>query len=532
MEPAQDQYVISNNSPLTKPALVIPPPVVSPVTPVSIPPKKSKIGVIIGGVFFAILLLLVSAALVSVYARVDLPFVSPQTRQQLVLFTSKIPLIPKTPEQILLAAADSNSKLISYTPEFSVSASLGGTAVNAGSLDFKLVGPVDFTNNQLTFDLAADIGVNVAGTLYQGKGQVRQVGKTVYAKIDTVSDSVISLIGSFGRYFGGIATSTPSSQVEIKANLEKAFVNWLVYDTSGIESEARKKLDANVQNKSLIDSSRKNTQDFLLNKQVLPEVKLEKNETIEGTNTYHLHVTPSKETLKKLMLELTPADRRLDKNLPQQIDSVVAGVDTIVLDAWFGVKDTILRRMSIQTQINLETMAQAYSRSLDSKYGSYDPSSYLKSLGGQKLSLSTVLTLRDIGKPVQVSAPTQTQTPVQYLQMIQDATKTQDQKDAEAKAKQYQDDFRLLSTALLKYYVAKTIYPEKLDLLKGSYLPATDTVWTRVNTYAYKTRASGKKYVVYIEYASTTSNYGGYTPFYGVSSESTYPHQLTQRDFD
>lgn len=121
----------------------------------------------------------------------------------------KISLTPKTPEQILLAAVNSNNQVHTYTPEFSASATIGAGAMTIGSLDLKIQDPIDVTpKQQMAFDIMADIGVNYACTLYQATGSVRKKDSVLFGKIDQVSDSIIDTYGSFSYSSSDSSLST------------------------------------------------------------------------------------------------------------------------------------------------------------------------------------------------------------------------------------------------------------------------------------------------------------------------------------
>ena len=354
-------------------------------------------------------------------------------------------------------------------------------------------------------------------------------------KIDKLSDSIMGYLGyvslySLGGYnLGGLTQN--QTNPEVQKNLDEAFRNWILYDTKGIESEARKSLDERVREQSLIDTTRKNVQDFLLEESVLSEVKQLPNEKIEGTDTYHLQLIPSKTVLTSVIEKFYAKSGAQIEDQMKATEMITSGVDSAQIDVWIGVGDAILRRLNVQTQINLQTLTQSFGMGLSG-------SPQMAVLGGtgllnEKLSVSTVLTLRDVGKKFpQVEVPSPTKSPAEFFQLVQDATKTEEQKKQEVALHQSQGDFQVLADALLKYYVARGFYPGSLIELSGTYIAQTSAVFPRLNSYLYRTRQSGKKYVVYIQESAPLQSYAGSTPYYGITSDSPYPHQLTQRDFD
>ena len=79
------------------------------------PPKKRNRP---GGILFFLIFLLILVAgggvAATVYAKVDLPFVSVSQRLGIVIFLAKVPLLPRTAEQVVLTAYEANKQLKTY----------------------------------------------------------------------------------------------------------------------------------------------------------------------------------------------------------------------------------------------------------------------------------------------------------------------------------------------------------------------------------------------------------------------------------
>lgn len=485
-----------------------------------------KIVILSLSILFFMFVSSVAFASLSVYTPAVDGFTTPEQQKALALFVYKIPLLPKTPEQILLAAVESNSELTTYSPEFSMSGSLGSSAVTIGSFDMKTKGKVDFSKDkQPAFDLAVDVGLSFAGTSYQASGQLRKVENKVYYKIDKLSDSIIDTYTSFSSQ--GSTEAAEASSEEIKAALEKIFAKWAMYDIASIESEAREALDKRGRDSSLVDSTRRKVQDILLQDTILPEVVRKDDESIDNTSTYHLAFNPSKEALRNTIRELYPKEEQMDKNVDESVNSVVDAISTLQIDAWFGKSDAVLRKVSVQTTISLNNYYESLRSSprLSPVLGMQSdlPLSTFGSITNPIISTSLVLTVRDIGKPVVIESPSGAISTNDYWQELQDATKTEDQKIQEAKRKSAQNGFTILSKTLLKEYVDNGIYPASLVGLSTS----VDT-----SSFTYKRSGDGRDYILYIESEGAGFSYSESTPYYGITSDYSYPHQLTKRDFD
>ncbi len=527
-----DQFSFTGQTPSESPAQPSPPVqpepeyILSQAPSANIPVKKKKS--LLGSILFFLIFLLVigvaGAGAATVYGRVELPFISVDQRRGIVKLAAKLPFIPKTAEQIVLTAYEANKQLKTYNPEFSMSGSVGGTAIGLGSVDLKLMGPIDFNDpKNFTFDINVDVGVNIAGSLYTGKGKLLKVGETVYGKIDEISENVFGILGNFGAH------SSTMTSAEIKHNLDAVFTNWVSYDTKGIDSQARKQLMEHSQEQSLIDSANKKTLQFLTDKMVLSEIKLLSSEVIDNVRSFHIQVIPTKETMTKLIKESLPEDKRSSTDNLKAIDAVVGGVDLLQVDSWYGEADYLTRKMTVTSQVNLESISKAYMDMATSPVAAVlNP---FESIGGQKLNLTLAILVRDINKPVSVTTPTPVKTIDEYGQLLENGLKTEAQKKQEAQRTQFNADMKILSDGLLKYYVAKGVYPAALNELTGAYIKTTDPILLRVASYQYRLRSNGKKFVLYIE-SPGTMMYANYTPYYGITSESLYPHELMQKDFD
>lgn len=484
--------------------------------------------IVVLGISFLVVIPLIGVSLVvtTVYTGFRPPLVSNNTRNSMLLALYKVPLIPKTPEQILLAAMRKEAALSTYTTDFSISARLGGTAIDAGSLDLHITGPVHFSETTSEFDVSIDAGVNVAGTLYHGKGTIRKSGEKVYGMLVYISDSIIKLVTTYTSILYG--EDAQGDITEIRSNLNTVLGKWVEYDTKGIESEARKNIAKLNQEQSLVDSTRKNTQEFLLREAVLPEVKKMADETIEGIPSFHLTFVPSKETLQKIFTELN----KDSKQLIFSPENITRGVDTVEMDVWFGKKDAILRKFSIRTQLNLYSFSESLRKGLGGTGFSLDsPLDSLSSVGDQKLTISTVLSIKDVGKEVAVTTPDNALSLEAYGSELMNALKTEKQKAYTLELERNKSRLTEISQALLKYYVDKGVYPVRITDLLSRYLTIETDTGKSLSDFSYRRKSDGKAYVLYLEFSSASS-YTESTPYYGVTSKNAYPRQLLQQDFD
>jgi hypothetical protein len=480
---------------------------------------------------FAVFLLLffIIFSSLSVYANLKLPLVSEKFRRQMVLLYYKVPFIPKTPEQIIFAAVHENTKLESYTPDFSVRAELKSINVTAISFDFKARGPVDITkDNKVSYDLAVNGSASFLANNITAGGRIRKVGDNVYFKLDT---SPTQIFAAFGGLLGGGPSGADQTSPEIKQNMAKLLENWIVVDARGpIESEARKNLEANQE--SIINKFKEDTEKILSKSTVIKETKKLKDEEISGVSSYHLRLIPSKNLIRSLMKDYPIKDGMLfassNPNMFAQNSSpdISESIEKLQFDVWFGKKDTILRKTAVIAVFNLGKLSKSRGG------GGYDATPSIESaiipglgdLTNTSLSLSSVITISDIGKKSVFAVPSPVMTSKEYSKAMEDAIKTKAQREAEKTKKLYDSNLSKVKNALTRYYVKNQAYPVTLNDLRGEYVSESELNLYRLS---YVTNSSRKDFVLF-----ATIFEGSKYSQYGITSSYDYPHEITKYDID
>lgn len=545
MDPNNTIQTPSQSQPIQTPAQGFQPPPV-PSQPAQTPPpvmppqqggRFKKIFAKTGGlpiipilVVFTLLsiLIVITLSFLTVYTPLKIPLFNSYNKE-LNLFFYHIPLFPKTSEQILLNAVDKNAKISSYNPDFSLTAQLGSSTIEAAGLDLVIKGPIDLNEEKgLQFDAQAQGAVNYLGKTYKASFNVRQVNKKLYARVESISDEILSFVSAMAGSYAAPGTTTKPN-TEIETNLKKVFENWIAYENPGIESEARRELEKNTSEKSIIDAARKNAQDFLLKTSVLPDVKKMKDEEVEGVKSYHLVFKPSKESLRTIYKEYSKTDVDLDNpTTKDEFEEIINGIDSLEMSIWIGKKDAILRKSSVQMSMNLDFLNKMGQNS----YGAPSPYlGYTSQLGiNPKLSLSTVLVLKDVNEKFEFKAPEKVITAEEFMTQLSNAFKTKEQIELEAKRSAIDKDLTTINEAMTKYYVAKSAYPISLnELSTGGYLTDAGVI-AKLGTYTYR---KGTRYVAVFTVFSMPNpyNYGGTpSPYYGFTSDYNYNRSLTLDD--
>jgi hypothetical protein len=219
---------------------------------------------------------------------------------------------------------------------------------------------------------------------------------------------------NLGGYAGIAPTQTP--QEEIKKNFEELFKNWIKYEFKSLPTKAREELEKNIESTSITNKIREESENFLLKSSILPEVKKLKDEKIDGVETYHLLLNPSREKVKQIILEYINQHKDLQKKEYQEAtDALSSSFEQLHLEVWVGKDDAIVRKTSLQTQMDLgflqKMMYPSYSppiRTISTRPAQYvPPPDYfgLGDLGKAKLAFSTVVVLTNVNKPVSITPP-------------------------------------------------------------------------------------------------------------------------------
>lgn len=546
----------------------------------------------IGKSFFLIFLpLLLSASIIfiylTVYRHIPIPGLSREMRLVLVKAFAALPILPKTPEQILLVAVDRNIRLTKYTPDFSFSAAAHTSGTSVGSLDLHVRGPVDYTDlNNIAFDVVASFSANFVGTTYRGSAIMRKNDQTVFLRIDSLSDSIIDGVFSWISLLGAGSGSTQpdeDTRRELRENITNLLTHWVAYDVSGLTSDAKQQLNQITGKETYWDMVQKQASNFLLQGYILPEVQKLPDETIQDTPVYHLRLEPSRQLILTMMekavdayasdsgrllssaasnttgtfdgpaslkqfpvVQLTPRpsitpDKRNDREeMKKNLTLLAESLEDVRMDLYLGKVDGLLRKSTSQMSINVSKLVEQYSAYLGQRGTGTTPYGFpfypnLQEFSSAKVSLANTFSVDSIGASFTVESPSDTLSPAQFLEKAAEAMKTQAQKQYEEQKKQWEDDFRRLNTLLLRYYSShNSTYPLALAQAAAAYLPEGDPLLQRIPLYTYQRNTDGRKYLLYVDDTFPKRGYSSSdSTLYGITSESTYfARYLSTYDID
>jgi hypothetical protein len=208
-----------------------------------------------------------------------------------------IPFIPKTPKYILLAAAEAHKKLAKSSFDISVASQSDDfkNLIGGNNLDAQLKGYVDYSDTKnpkfsLTVNITKEFSV-----------QARKNDKMVYFKVDKLPLAAIAFLGV-----------DPDK-------LNSILDNWVAFDTSPLETEARKNLDLISKPTSPTDEGVVKFLTKLMNEDILPQIKVS-NDKVDKYGTYKLEFAPDAKTLDKIGDEMQQeAISQAKKNNPNML---------------------------------------------------------------------------------------------------------------------------------------------------------------------------------------------------------------------
>lgn len=461
-----------------------------------------------------VVLISITLAFLTVYTPLKVPLFESYNKE-LNLFFYRVPFFPKTSEQILLNAVDKNAKITSYNPNFSISAQIASSTIEAASLDLAISGPIVLNEKSVSFDIKAKAAAGYQGKNYTASLNARQLEGDLYVQISSISEPILEILSGF---MNPPSTSEEKlSNPQIQNNLQKVFSYWIEYPKQNFQSEARTQLQQTTPQRSIVDQARKSAQDFLLKGNVLPEVKKGRDEKIEGVESYHLVFKPSKDSLEKAYKELSSSSEPLSLS-----GEFINGINAIEVHMWIGKKDAILRKTTLVMSINLDFIEKM------SQSQSFTPyAGYISSLGlSPTLNISSVLVLKDVNKKFEFSQPEPALAYEYYSKKLSDAFKTEEQKIQEARLIQINKDLTAINTALTSFYGTKKRYPSTLmEMATTGFLTDTGVV-KNLSTYQY--RIGTRHVAVFTTFSS--NSYGLQSPYYGFTSEYSYNRAITLND--
>ena len=360
------------------------------------PQSPKKAGLIIG-VILALIVFLTSGVSAGAYliATDKIPLANQPLKDQITRIVFSMPFVPKTPLQVLRLASIAHKNIAKNSFDLSIAVTSGDfqDLLGSNNLDVSMVGFSDYTDPtdpkvSFTINITRDFSLDL-----------RKKDKNLYLKVNKLPLFIYPILGL--------------EPEKISPLLD----NWLVIDTTPLETEARKSLD-NLQKSDQVDSSDEALDSLfkqLVDEDILPNLKMT-SETVDTTPIYKLVYAPTPEQLDAIIEKLSDYQPESAQNInllgvstaaddPKASDIVKNPILTIYIDqkSYFVTKTEV--------SLNLESL-----RENDSETSS--PFADIP----DKVTLVGVVKLSDFGHDVSIDIPESALTPDDFYQKFIDVS--------------------------------------------------------------------------------------------------------------
>ncbi len=363
-------------------------PGVNPAIPTSTIPQPTKkfnlkILLIALGIIIALFLLAAGISVAIAYEKVS--FNQPKIERPIRQFIIDLPFAPKTPKYVLTSSALAHKEVATHSFDISLATKSDSLtpAFGLDQLDIRAKGAVDYSDSKnVKFFLDADFTKDL-------NLSVRKKDKIIYFKINKLPELLLSTIG-----------------VRDSTRINKALENWIGFDSTPLDTEARRKLDSNSEEKSITKEFIDGTLDNFLDEKVLKSIKMS-TESLDGLESYKLILDADKETIDYL-------GEKINKEVNEDNSEAVSRklsetVKSLEITLWIDKDRHFVRK--VETSFRMVPPPYGLTPSLE------DTSNLV---GGKQSEVSVVgvVRLSDFGTQIGVDTPDQYMKPEEFLRLF------------------------------------------------------------------------------------------------------------------
>ncbi|MBP7774478.1 hypothetical protein KA078_01670 [Candidatus Woesebacteria bacterium] len=305
-----------------------------------------------------------------------------------------VPFFPKTPKIVLNRAIISDRAVTKASLDFSLVATSNdfGAMLGANELDIQIKGYTDL-------DDPKNPKISLSGNITKDFSfEIRKKDPILYFKITKLPALLTSMMGLD------------------QATLQPLVDTWVAYDTTPLNTEARKSLD-----ELSADSEKKSDSvgafaEKLLSEDILPALTM-KEESMEGFATYKIVFQPSDSLLNKL-----GGDLEKEFSSSQQYKQVLGAstfntvrapllsdtVKNFSIILWVDSKNYYIRKMSLSMDVHSTTADGA----------NYPNQLPLPTIPTSPTTLVAVLKLSDFGEALEIDTPLSSMSMDQFYEKI------------------------------------------------------------------------------------------------------------------
>ncbi|MFC1711381.1 hypothetical protein ACFLZ1_02215 [Patescibacteria group bacterium] len=376
-------------------------------------------------------------------------------------FVLSLPFTPKSPKFLLEASTYSHSQVSSHSFNISLAAESNEITSSLGlnKIDLEIKGDIDYSdpiNVIMSLDASITKDFNV---------EVRKKDPIIYFKINKLPPTLLALL----------------DPDEVIAPI---LANWISYDTSTLQTEARKQLDENKEPQSLTDEVIKDTTEKFLDEKILAAINVKK-EDLNSNKTYKLTLNATDEMVDymgkkftdEIKKEIRPKiyDVELEEKQEIKYSDVVKDLK---VNIWIDQKKYYVRKITVAFKLNPNLPE---SNSSSTNFFLPIPSE------PSETEIVAVMEFDNFGKKFVVEGPAESITLEEFIKKIQQAMLAKSQSEPKIEASMIQ-----VQTALDIYYATNNTCPSYLEQLVPTYLPKIPGSADEGFSFSYKAEESGK----------------------------------------
>jgi len=355
------------------------------------PKGHKKLFIIVGIVLTFVLLLGSAGGVLAAVAYDKISLNNPELEGKITQFVVGLPFMPKTPTYILESSAIVHSKHTKHAFNLSLSAEGNEAATSTLGLnkfDVEAKGDIDYTDpKNVMFSINASItkDFNI---------DIRKKDPIVYFKVNKIPELVYSYMN-----------------LE-KAKVEPVLTQWVQYDSSSLDTAARRELDEQkTEGDSLTDEYLENTLDDMLAQNILEKMKIS-DEMVDGVSTYLFDLEADDKTIDSLVYRMNDRAEGKEDLKTLRTDEVKPSkyIKDLKLKIWIEKSSYLVRKVSTTFEYDQSGLYKTNndimpSRVLGVSTDVLGLESMMMGTGGAKYQIATVVSLSDFGKDITVELP-------------------------------------------------------------------------------------------------------------------------------
>lgn len=360
-------------------------------------------------IFVLLFLLTVSASgVAAAIAYEKIKINNPELKQGISRFVMSLPFTPKTPRFILESAALAHAKVSKHSFDISLAAKTDDISSSFGlnKLDVKAKGNVDYTDPQ---NLKVTANASVTKDF---NADLRKNDQIVYLKINKFPDYLFTYMNLD------------------KEKISKVFENWIAFDTSSLDTQAREELEKKNDSKSFTEEYVANLADDLLDDKLLPALEVS-DESVDDHDSYKIHLAADDKIVDNLFFKirdrLEENTRKNELRVSEDEQKPSDYIKNLVMDIWVDKSDYYVRKVSITLDYNPNSQSKAIpSRVLglaQTPVEQLTQTPFYPGIGGlAKTQFAIVVKFDKFGESFTVETPKESLTPDEFYQQVMETS--------------------------------------------------------------------------------------------------------------